>query len=90
MFGGVNTTRDERKFDHESACYRFCEAVYRRLCLDTRVPPGIVHAVLSCSLVPRAPYDLKAVQPLAIPAVISLAFWGGAWGGWLFGRFSKM
>jgi hypothetical protein len=31
-------------------------------------------------LVPRAPYDFSAVPPLAIPAVISLAFWGGAWG----------
>lgn len=30
--------------------------------------------------VPRAPYDFRAVPPLAIPAVISLAFWGGVWG----------
>jgi hypothetical protein len=29
---------------------------------------------------PRAPYDLTAVPPLGIPAVISLAFWGGVWG----------
>jgi len=28
----------------------------------------------------RAPYDLRAVPPLALPAVISLAFWGGVWG----------
>lgn len=28
----------------------------------------------------RAPYDLGAVPPLGIPAVISLAFWGGVWG----------
>ena len=29
---------------------------------------------------PRKPYDLGAVPPLGIPAVISLAFWGGVWG----------
>ena len=29
---------------------------------------------------PRVPYDLAAVPPLGIPAVISLAFWGGVWG----------
>lgn len=29
---------------------------------------------------PRAPYDMTAVPPLGIPAVISLAFWGGVWG----------
>ncbi|HEV3081702.1 MAG TPA: hypothetical protein VGY66_18125 [Gemmataceae bacterium] len=29
---------------------------------------------------PRRPYDLDAVPPLHIPAVISLAFWGGVWG----------
>jgi hypothetical protein len=28
----------------------------------------------------RVPYDLTAVPPLHIPAVISLAFWGGVWG----------
>lgn len=28
----------------------------------------------------RAPYAMKAVPPLGIPAVISLAFWGGVWG----------
>jgi hypothetical protein len=29
---------------------------------------------------PRAPYDLSAVPPFGIPAVISLALWGGVWG----------
>jgi hypothetical protein len=32
------------------------------------------------ALVSRAPYDLGAVPPLGVPAVISLASWGGAWG----------
>jgi len=34
---------------------------------------------------PRVPYDMKPTGPLHVPAVISLAFWGGVWGGvlWL-------
>jgi hypothetical protein len=41
---------------------------------------GLLTVFYLAAVVPRAPYDLKAVPPLAIPAVISLAFWGGAWG----------
>jgi hypothetical protein len=41
---------------------------------------GLLTLFYLAAVVPRAPYDLKAVPPLAIPAVISLAFWGGAWG----------
>jgi hypothetical protein len=29
---------------------------------------------------PRGPYNMKAVPPLHVPSVISLAFWGGVWG----------
>ncbi|HZR82356.1 MAG TPA: hypothetical protein VFD92_14785 [Candidatus Binatia bacterium] len=29
---------------------------------------------------PRAPYDLHSVPPLGVPAVLSLAFFGGLWG----------
>ena len=29
---------------------------------------------------PFAPFSLASTQPLGIPAVISLAFWGGVWG----------
>ena|SRR5215470_14166517 len=29
---------------------------------------------------PRRPYDMTATPPLGVPAVISLAFWGGLWG----------
>lgn len=32
------------------------------------------------NLVPRAPYDLSPVPPLGVPAVVSLAFFGGLWG----------
>ena len=41
---------------------------------------GLLTLLYLAAVVPRAPYNLKAVPPLAIPAVISLAFWGGAWG----------
>jgi hypothetical protein len=41
---------------------------------------GLFTLFYFAGLVPRAPYDFKAVPPLAIPAVISLALWGGAWG----------
>jgi hypothetical protein len=29
---------------------------------------------------PRAPWNMTPVPPLSMPAVISLAFWGGVWG----------
>ena len=41
---------------------------------------GLLTLFYLAAVVPRAPYDLRAVPPLAIPAVISLAFWGGVWG----------
>jgi hypothetical protein len=41
---------------------------------------GLLTLFYLAAVVPRAPYDLRGVPPLAIPAVISLAFWGGAWG----------
>ncbi|MEA2490340.1 MAG: hypothetical protein QOH21_2132 [Acidobacteriota bacterium] len=31
-------------------------------------------------LTTRAPYAMQAVPPFGVPAVISLAFWGGVWG----------
>ena len=41
-------------------------------------------AVLWClyhfGYVPRAPWSMNPVPPFGIPAVISLAFWGGVWG----------
>jgi hypothetical protein len=41
---------------------------------------GLLTLFYLAAIVPRAPYDFGAVPPLAIPAVISLALWGGAWG----------
>ena len=31
-------------------------------------------------LAPFSPYNMTAVPPMGVPAVISLAFWGGVWG----------
>jgi MFS-type transporter involved in bile tolerance (Atg22 family) len=41
---------------------------------------GVLTLLHLAGAFPRAPYDLGAVPPLGIPAVISLAFWGGVWG----------
>ena len=41
---------------------------------------GVLALLYLAGAVPRAPYELRAVPPLGLPAVISLAFWGGVWG----------
>ncbi len=38
---------------------------------------AILHAV---GATPRKPYSMDPTAPLHVPAVISLAFWGGVWG----------
>lgn len=38
---------------------------------------AILHAV---KFTDRAPWSMKPVPPWGVPAVISLAFWGGVWG----------
>ena len=38
---------------------------------------AILHAV---GATPRKPYAMDPTKPLHVPAVISLAFWGGLWG----------
>jgi hypothetical protein len=38
---------------------------------------AILHAV---GATPRKPYAMDPTEPLHVPAVISLAFWGGIWG----------
>jgi len=41
---------------------------------------GVLALFYLAGAVRRTPYDLGSVPPLGIPAVISLAFWGGVWG----------
>ena len=38
---------------------------------------GLLHAL---GLTPRAPYSLQPTQPLGVPVLISISFWGGVWG----------
>jgi hypothetical protein len=40
---------------------------------------GLFTLFYLAGIVPRAPYDFRPVPPLAVPSVISLACWGGAW-----------
>lgn len=38
---------------------------------------GLLHLA---GLTPRAPFAMNPVPPFGVPAVLSLAFWGGVWG----------
>lgn len=37
-------------------------------------------ALYAAGLSPKAPYAMTATAPFQVPAVFSLAFWGGLWG----------
>lgn len=37
----------------------------------------------------RAPWNMKPVPPYGVPAVISLAFWGGVWGAVMIALLAK-
>ena len=41
---------------------------------------GVLWLLYAGGLSPRAPWNMTPVPPLNVPAVISLAFWGGLWG----------
>ena len=41
---------------------------------------GLLWLLYVAGVSPRAPWDMTAVPPLRVPAVVSLAFWGGVWG----------
>jgi len=41
---------------------------------------GVLWLLYAVGFSPRAPWNMTPVPPLNIPAVISLAFWGGLWG----------
>jgi hypothetical protein len=44
------------------------------------VHQGVLWLLYANGLSPRAPWNMTPVPPLNIPAVISLAFWGGGLG----------
>ena len=41
---------------------------------------GLLAILHAAGASPRAAYALDPVPPLGVPAVLSLAFWGGVWG----------
>lgn len=41
---------------------------------------GLLWLLYAGGASPRAPWNMTPVWPLNVPAVISLAFWGGIWG----------
>src|SRR5262245_6704591 len=41
---------------------------------------GMLSLLWLAGAVPRTPYSMAPTSPLGVPAVISLAFWGGVWG----------
>jgi hypothetical protein len=41
---------------------------------------GLLWLLYTGGFSPRAPWNMTPVPPLGVPAVISLAFWGGVWG----------
>ena len=41
---------------------------------------GVLCVLYAGGFSPRAPWNVTPVPPLNVPAVISLAFWGGLWG----------
>lgn len=48
---------------------------------------ALIHAL---GLTPRAPYSLAATQPLGVPVLASLAFWGGVWGAVLAATLARL
>jgi hypothetical protein len=41
---------------------------------------GLLAILHAAGKTPRAPYSMEPTAPLGVPAVLSLAFWGGVWG----------
>lgn len=41
---------------------------------------GVLGLFYVLKVFPRAPFAMAATEPFGVPAVISLAFWGGVWG----------
>jgi hypothetical protein len=41
---------------------------------------GLLAILHAAGATPRVPYSMDSTRPLGVPAVLSLAFWGGVWG----------
>lgn len=44
------------------------------------VHQGLIGVLHGAGVIPFAPYSMAPTWPLGVPRVLSLAFWGGAWG----------
>lgn len=41
---------------------------------------GVLTVFWLSGTIPRAPFEMRPVPAIGVPAVMSLAFWGGVWG----------
>ena len=41
---------------------------------------GLLSVLYAAGVSPRVPFEMTRTAPLGVPAVFSLAFWGGVWG----------
>jgi hypothetical protein len=40
---------------------------------------GAIQMLFKSGIIPNGPYQMRAVGPLGVPAVMNAAFWGGMW-----------
>lgn len=67
---------------------RFAAGFLSTLLFHQMLIAGLFYA----RLIPWAPYSMSPVPPFGVPAVVSLAFWGGLWGVgvlWLVDRYAR-
>ena len=48
---------------------------------------ALLHAL---ELTPRAPFSMQPTQPLGVPQLVSIAFWGGVWGALLAASLTRL
>ncbi|HZN99867.1 MAG TPA: hypothetical protein VFB93_01595 [Burkholderiales bacterium] len=48
---------------------------------------ALLHAL---ELTPRAPFSMQPTQPLGVPQLVSIAFWGGVWGALLAASLARL
>ena len=51
---------------------------------------GVAALLHALELTPRAPYSLQPTQPLGVPVITSIAFWGGVWGALLAATLARL
>jgi hypothetical protein len=51
---------------------------------------GAAALLYALEMTTRAPYSLQATQPLGVPQIWSIAFWGGIWGAVLAATFARL